>query len=222
MQLPSDKRARKAASPSTTSVRSASPAEPSSWNSRPAARRGQVRDFLLAIPFALVIVPGLFWVRFGVIDEFGWGLTVFLVVLCALGALGVWSADRLELHTPVQARGGLGDAIGGFWLLACAFGPLTSWFFEQTQTLTDDTWRVILAVQLALCAGLPLVTMVPNLRYARGGSRGVALAILFGVTALPVGASYNHWRDLRAGPVARRCVDGSMCQVLPHSGRLVR
>jgi hypothetical protein len=217
-----DEDARAASSPPASRAPLAEPGAIEPSDPEPAARATQVRDFLMGIPLALVGGPLLFRLRFGVVDEFGWGFSLFIAVLCALGALGVWAQRKPALHTPVQPQGGLGDKIGGLWLLACAVGPLASWIFGQTRTLTDDTWRVVLGVQFALTAGLPLVTMVPNLRYARGGSRWIALAILFGVTLLPVAASYNHWRDLRDGPVERPCADGTPCRVLPHSGRLIR
>src|SRR2546423_6624330 len=78
-----------------------------------------VYRYLLGAVWALLLMPTLFYLRFGTIGAFGWVCTIFLIGLCLLSALGFYFIDRPEYHTTVALKNNWLDKIGGFWLVAC-------------------------------------------------------------------------------------------------------
>jgi hypothetical protein len=158
------------------------------------------RRWLWAALSAAVWVPALFYLRFGEVPPLGWGTTVFLVALCILVGVGSYYASRPEYHTQVESSGGWADRVGAFWLLACAFGPFFGWMLTNAFTLTEGNWRWLYWGRVGLSAGLPVLTALPLLRYARGRGAPLMLAILLGVTALPVWGAWATMRDLLDGP----------------------
>jgi hypothetical protein len=162
-------------------------------------RRAIVR-WLAGAVAAAVLVPALFYLRFGTVGPLGWGLTVFLVAFCLLAAAGLYFLRRPEFHTPVALRNDWLDHIGAFWLLACAFGPLLGWVLTELPRLTVANWRWLYAGRVALSIGLPLLTALPLLRYVRGRGAPIMLALLGGVTLLPIWSGWAAAQDLWAGP----------------------
>ena len=164
--------------------------------STPEARGRAVRGWrvgAVGAAGAAVMVPVLFGLRLGTVPGFGWGVTVFFVAVCGLAAVGMYFLDRPEVHTPVPLRGDWVDRLGGFWLLACAFGPLLGWVLTALPAFTVDNWRWFYAGRVIVSVGLPRqqagVTGLPLLRYAP-----VALALL-------VLSAWKVAWDLWAGPV---------------------
>src|ERR1051326_6491510 len=85
--------------------------------------RALAKRFLLGAVWAAVLTPLLFYLYFGSLNWFSIGFTIFLVVLSLLFALGLFIQTKPQYHTKVPMEGSLADRIGGFWLVACAFGP---------------------------------------------------------------------------------------------------
>ncbi len=178
------------------------------------------RRFLLGALVCAVVVPLLFYLRFGELGPFAWGFTVFLVVLCLLFALGLYISSRPAYHTQVAMRNDWLDRLGAFWLLACAGGPLLGGLvtlFPVTES--DWRWRYVLRVALAL--GLPVLTGLPLLRYIRGRAALLAVPLLLGITALPALTAIAPLRDLFDGPVERqvRIVEEWEGSCLPVDGQ---
>jgi hypothetical protein len=169
--------------------------------STPRERARAIRGWLISAACAAVGVPLLFYLRLGTVPGLGWGLTVFLVALCLLTAVGLYFLRRPDYHTPVPLRGDWADRVGAFWLLACAFGPLLGWVLTAVPTFTVDNWRWFYAGRVALSMGLPVLTALPLLRYVRGRGALIMLALLVGVTLLPILSAWNVAWDLWAGPV---------------------
>ena len=167
----------------------------------PQSLRRAIRGWLGGALAAAVLVPLLFYLAFGALAPFAWGVTVFLAGFCLLAALGLYFLRRPAYHTPVPLRGDWLDRVGAFWLLACVFGPLAGWLLTELPRLTLDNWRGLYAGRVALSMGLPLLTALPLLRYARGRGAPVMLALLGGVTLLPVLSGWAVAQDLWAGPV---------------------
>jgi hypothetical protein len=196
--------------------------------SDPASIRRAVRGWLMGAATALVVAPLIFYLRFGYVPDLGWGLTAFLTVYCLLSAVGVYYLRRPAYHTPVALRGGLADRVGAFWLVACAFGPLLGWFLTNAFPLTPDNWRWLYAARVFLSIALPVLTALPLLRYVRGKGALIMLAILLGVTALPIWSAWSTCQDLAEGPVQRsvRMIDasGNTAQVpyLQHTGQTLK
>lgn len=164
-----------------------------------ASRRRAARKFLFGIPW-VAVVPLVFLLKYGEVGPFGWGLTVFLIVFCVLAAVGLHFHDRTDLHTPVEPKGDWLDVISAFWLVACAFGPLVGWLCTALATPTPDNWQWFYGARVFFAVALPVITMLPCLRYVRGKGTPLMLAILLGVTALPVWSAWWTMRDLLSGP----------------------
>jgi hypothetical protein len=172
--------------------------------------RGLARKFLLGAAWAAVLAPLLFYLQAGEVSAFGWGFTVFLVALCLLVALGFYFADKPAYHTEVEYKNDGLDKIGGLWLMACAMGPFFGWLAANLFTLTETNWRRAYLARAFLSVGLPVVTGLPLLRYARGKAAPLVVALLLAVTALPALSCYWTLRDLRAGTIT---------QTIPYKGR---
>jgi hypothetical protein len=185
---------------------------------------------LVAIIILTASIPLLFYLNFDEVGPFGWGLVVFFDALILLGFLLESFSDWNIGHR--------GDWIDGrfipiFWLLVCILGPAIGFFFTGVRSYppTEADWhwryiaRVIFSVAIPIAAALP---MAANLnRKLKPGL--VQLAILIGITTLPVATGFNCLRDLQSGPITRReplncsLVDATFdvydCQGLRLSGR---
>lgn len=166
--------------------------------------RRSVRAFLIAAAQAAVVIPLLFYLRFGEVNAFAWSFTGFVVVLCLLVALGYSIPGGAVNQTHAGAKVGAFDRVGSFWLVACAFGPFFGWVVTAAYALTEENWRWRYGVRALLCVGLPVVCALPLLRYVRGKYWHVALLLLLGVTALAAWSGLNTLLDLREGPTVVR------------------
>jgi hypothetical protein len=168
------------------------------------AARQSIGRFLVGTLAAAIGLPVLFYLRFGRLDEFGWGFTVFVVTLSLLAAFGIYVADRPHFHSPVPLHGDWLDAIGAFWLVACALGPFIGWLLTTFLTVTVDNWRILYAGRTFFAGVLPVVTALPLTRYARGSATVMALVLLIGVTALPLLSTAWPTLDLLDGAAVRK------------------
>lgn len=185
-----------------------------------------IRKWLTAALWAALLIPILFWLRFGSVGDLGIGLTVFLVVYCLLVAFGLFFLRRKEYHSPVALRGDWVDKIGMFWLMACGLGPFIGWLLTAAIPLTAGSWRWVYAGRVLFCIVLPVLTGTALLRYARGRAAVVVLALLLGVTALPVWSGWATARDLIAGPLIRTRESSTRGGAagetyLPYTGRVL-
>ena len=173
-----------------------------------------IHRWLWGAVWAFVLIPALFYLQFGEVGPLGWGATIFFAALCLLVAIGLHLHDRPEYRTRVALRNNWLDWVGAFWLVACAFGPLCGWTLTSVFTLTMDNWRWLYWGRVVLSIGLPVLTALSLLRYVRGRAALLQLALLLGVTALPVWSGWATLRDLWTGPVAL-----AEYTHLPHTGR---
>jgi hypothetical protein len=156
--------------------------------------------WVLAALTAAVYVPARLYLEFGYVPPLGWGATVFLVALCLLVGVGMYYAGRTEYHTPVAPRGDWADRVGAFWLVACGLGPFFGWVLTSVFTLTEANWRWLYWGRVGLSVDLPILTALPLLRYVGGRGTPLMLALLVGVTALPIWSAWATMQDLREGP----------------------
>ena len=191
----------------------------------PASVRRNVRQWLIGSVCALLLVPIIFYLRTGEVGPLGWGLTIFFVAYCLVAAVGLHFLVRPEYHTPITYRNDWIDRVGAFWLVACVFGPLFGWALTSIVSLTSDNWRWFYWGRVGLCIVLPVLTALSLLRYVRGRGAPVMLALLLGVTALPVWSGWATLQDLRSGPVISSTEKasaegrGAVDSYLPHTQR---
>lgn len=187
------------------------------------ARQRVILQLLTSVVWLTLLVPAIFYLRFGRVGPLGWGTTVFFDVYCLLAAVGLYFRPRTEYHTRVRARGDWLDRVGAFWLVGCTFGPLTGWVFTTgTFPITQGSWRWLYAARFLFAAALPILLALPLTRYARGRAAWVALPLLFGVTALPVSTATYVTRDLWDGPaVLEDPTTGRSYLHLKHTGRVL-
>jgi hypothetical protein len=169
-----------------------------------ASQHRAIRQLLLGAVECAVLIPLLFYWRFGEVGGLGWGTTIFFVVYCLLAATGLYFWPRTEYHTPVRLRGDWADRVGAFWLISCAFGPFLGWIITSAFPITTASWRWLYALRVILAAGLPLITALPLTRYLRGKATWVALPLLVVITILPIWSAVNVSRDLWEGPIVRQ------------------
>ena len=169
-----------------------------------ASRRRAIIQLLFSAVACAVLVPAIFWLRFGEVSGLAWGTTIFFVAYCLLAAIGLYFQPRTAYHTPVRLRGDWLDRIGAFWLVCCVFGPLLGWMITSVFPITVDTWRGLYATRVFLAAGLPLITAAPLTRYLRGKAVMIALPILVLVTLLPIWSVADVTRDLVQGPIVQQ------------------
>jgi hypothetical protein len=167
--------------------------------SDPASLKRDIRRWLLGVVWSPLFIPALFYLRFGRVGPLGWGMTIFCSAYCLLSAVGLYFLVRPEYHTPVAPRDDWLDRLGAWWLVACALGPFFGWLLTSAFLLTEGNWRWLYAGRVVLSVGLPVLTALPLLRYVRGRGAPVMLALLVGVTALPVWSGWATLRDLQAG-----------------------
>lgn len=172
--------------------------------SDPAERQPAIRRLLLSALLCAFLIPVLFFIRFGVVDGFAWGVTIFFVGYCLLAAVGLYFRPRQEFHTPVRLIGDWLDRIGAFWLVACVFGPFFGWVLTSALPITESSWRWLYGLRFVLGGVLPLLTALPLTRYLRGKAIWVGLPVLVVVTVLAVWSVVNVGRDLWAGPVVQQ------------------
>lgn len=171
---------------------------------RAVRKRRQVRGLLSGGAVLAVFVPLRFYLEFGEVGTMGWGTTVFLCAISWLAALGIEFSDRPAFHAPVAVSGGIRDAVGAFWLVACAFGPLAGWALTELP-LTERSWRWQFGARIALAGVAPIAAALCLTPYARGLAARIAIPLLLLVTAIPVATTWWPVRDLVDGPTRVRC-----------------
>lgn len=164
-------------------------------SSDPEQVRRHVRRWLWGVPWSFVIIPLIFWVRYRQVGPLGWGLSVFFATYCVLAAVGLHFLVRPEYHTPVRFKGDWVDRVGMFWLVVCGLGTFLGWVLTVDLFVTDTNWRWLYGGRVFLCMVVPVLTALCLTRYVRGLGAPVMLALLVGVTALPV---WSAWGTLQA------------------------
>ena len=145
-------------------------------------------------------VPGIFWLRFGTVDGFALGLTAFLLMLGAVIEFVPRASAVATPEGPVKVTPGRFDRLGVVWVLAIPFAPFLSWVLTNAFDVDASNWRELLGTRAALCVVLPLVTVLPLVRYVRRGTAGVSIAVLVVGTGFPVAAGAGSAFDVIAGP----------------------
>ncbi|MFM5949726.1 MAG: hypothetical protein ACKOPM_10930 [Novosphingobium sp.] len=151
-----------------------------------------------------VTIPGVFWLGYGRVDGFAIGFAAFLVLLAAaveyLPALTERVAAQQAADGVVARPAQWFDILGVGWLLAIPFAPLLGWITRSVIDLDRNNWHWWLGLSTLLCVVVPLVCVLPLLRFVRRGSAGIALAILAVGTGFPVATGAGSAYDYVLGP----------------------
>jgi hypothetical protein len=150
--------------------------------------------------FTAVFIPALFRVMFGVVDGYAIGFTAFLLMLMLAVEYLPKLADRAE-PLPAKKVTRLESICGGVWGLSIPFAPFLTWVLTNAFDVDRSNWRLLVGTRAFLCVVVPLVTVLPLLRYVRRGNAGLQILVLGIGTAFPVATGAASAADFVAGPV---------------------
>lgn len=159
---------------------------------------------LTSVALLSVGLPGIWWLEFGRVDGFAIGMTAFLVLL----AIAVEYVPRQAIEDAGQsvsperpaAKARWFDRLGVAWLLAIPFAPFFGWLLTSVVDVNRTNWPWLLGARASLCVVVPIVCVLPLLRYVRRGTAAPALAILALGTAFPVTTGFGAAYDVVRGP----------------------
>jgi len=134
---------------------------------------------------AVALLLLIFWLTFNELPLFAFGFAIVFVVLQILVIIGFRFQRRPESHSQ-NVKSSQIDRLGGFWLLACCLGALLGWICGSLGDGADSMKDVFYAASIFFSVGLPVVTMLPNVRYIRGRAALIQIPILTFITMLPV------------------------------------
>lgn len=160
-----------------------------------------------SVVLVAVLIPIIFWFRFGRVDGFAWAFTAFLIGLITAvqflpGLASKYRNDASIKHTSPSRF----DKLGIVWLLSIPFAPFLSWMINEFFTITADNWRTMLAIKAGLCVILPCMCVLPLIRYINGKTALVATLILVIGTCFPVIIGWNSMLDVIEGPQVKGVV----------------
>lgn len=149
----------------------------------------------LVVTFALVTF--IFWLRLG---EMGVGLGMGLAGFLCLLIAAIWYSGRVPADAQApKLKPNRFDGLGVIWLLAIPFGPFVGW--SATEQLTAENWQMVAGIRAGLCVVLPVVCVLPLVRWVRGRYAVPAAAVLLIGTAFPVIIGVGAALDFVRGPV---------------------
>jgi hypothetical protein len=156
--------------------------------------------FWYGVAAIAVVVPAVFWLRFGDL-RFGMALAGFLLLL----VLGVQFLPELNRkygaeQAALKVKPSAFDRLAVVWLLAIPFAPFLAWVIGSLATVNVRTWRWVLGAEAFRCVALPLICVLPLLRYVRGRAAPYSLLILFLGTLFPVAIGWSSAADFVRGP----------------------
>lgn len=157
---------------------------------------------LIGLLLIAVLIPAVFLLRFGRVDGYGIAFTAFLVMIGAaveyLPAATDKAAAQYPGPHPVKPR--WYDKLGVVWLLAIPFAPFFTWILRNMVDIDQSNWTWVLGTSAFFCVVVPLVCVLPMLRYIRRGTAGMALTILAIGTGFPVATGAGSAYDVVSGP----------------------
>jgi hypothetical protein len=156
--------------------------------------------FWYGVAAIAVVVPAVFWFRFGDL-RFGVAVAGFLLLL----VLAVQFLPELDRkygaeQAALKVKPRVFDRLGVVWLLAVPFAPFLAWAIGSLATVNLRTWRWVLGAEAFLCVAVPLTCVLPLLRYVRGRAAPYSLLVLFLGTLFPVSIGWSSAADFVRGP----------------------
>lgn len=161
-------------------------------------------------PLWLAAVAGVtllaFFLKFGHIDGLAWGAAA---VMCMVAAAGHWGSglnarsakSRNEGYQRRRRASGreLSDVLAVVWFFSILIAPLGGWMLTGFVDLTPTNWRWRLGVRGFACVVVPLVCVVPMLKFIRGQMGKATFIFLFVGMFFPVTTGWNSALDAVRG-----------------------
>jgi hypothetical protein len=158
--------------------------------------------FSLPVGLALTAVgiPFIFYLRFGFVDGYAIAFAGFLLLLqLAIHFVPKKSDELGSTELPKVSRGRF-DFLGVVWLLSIPFAPFLGWIFTNAFDLTASNWKMLFGICAALCVVVPIVCVLPLIRYVRQPAASFMIAVLAIGTAFPVLCGLGWAIDFVRGP----------------------
>ncbi len=149
-----------------------------------------------AILLSDLLIALIFWLALGELNAFVFGFVVFLTVFQILAIVGLRFQDRYDLHATKKLKNDWIDKIGGFWLVSCFFGPLFGWITGSFAAEFSRFEIHLLFAAVFLSCALPVLTMLPMVRYIEARIAHIQIPLLVFVTALSVLVGFGHFLRL--------------------------
>ena len=150
---------------------------------------------LVAIASSMLIVYRL---SYGHIDGVAWAGAG---VLCMTALATLWrpkNARAFDVRNAAHQRRPT-DILGVIWFFNILLGPVVGWFLTGLVDLTPGNWRWRLGVRAFLCMVVPVVGVMPLLRYVKGPPATPTLVFLLLGTLFPMATGWTSAADFVRG-----------------------
>jgi len=119
---------------------------------------------------------------------FAIGLTAFLLLIVfGLRFIPALNKKYGAEQEKLKVKRGAFDWLGAVWLLAIPFAPFLMWVVDSLTVITTQNWKIILGIKAGLCVLIPVVSLLPLIKYVRGK------AVPYAVLILTIGTIQFHW-----------------------------
>ena len=154
--------------------------------------------FLPGLLLVALTLPALFVMILGEESlEYGIAFTALWILVLLL--IRYTESVPTEEKKPVAYTPSRFDFLGAIWLLSIPFGPLIGW--TATEQLTAGNWQIVAGTRAFLCVLLPMICVLPLLRFIRGRHAVACVIILSVGTAFPMLTGLGSAFDVVYGPV---------------------
>lgn len=141
----------------------------------------------VSLAFTAVAIPLMFWMQFGVVDGYAYGFTGFLLLLqLAVGVIPKKVDELAESSEASKVKRRPFDFLGVIWLLCIPFAPFLGWIVTSSFDLDPSNWKMLFGIRAFLCVVLPVICVLPLIRYVRGKPAPFLIAVLGIGTAFPI------------------------------------
>ncbi len=150
--------------------------------------------------FTAVGIPGVFWLKFGIVDGYVIAFTAFILMLSSAIEFLPRATDERTVAAVKKIAPSRFDFLATVWVLSIPFAPFLTWILTNALDVDASNWRVLLGIRAALCVVVPLIAVLPFVRYVTRGTAGIMIPVLVLGTGFPVATGIGAAFDVVAGP----------------------
>lgn len=148
------------------------------------------------ILFSDILLLMIFLLGFGELNRFLFGFLIFVSALQIFLIVGLRIPSRTRFHLTHWLSGDFINELGAWWLVSCAFGALFGWICSYLAVSFPDYENIFLSAAVFFTIFLPVLTMLPRLRFLERDTSYKQIPLLFFVTILPVLVGFNSFLTL--------------------------